>query len=79
MAGTVFGELYFLQAHKIVAGTVICEVWHLPRILLWSALESCFLGHVLFASVPLCFAFHGLFSFCEFRATRNTFGTLAVT
>ena len=30
MAGAAFGELYILQACKIVAGTVTCEVWHCP-------------------------------------------------
>ena len=51
MAGPVFGELYVLQAHKILAGTAICEVWKFPSciILLQSALESCFL--VMFVSI----------------------------
>ena len=45
-----------LQVYKIVAGTVICEVWRCPRysIVAFITLGSCFLVFV-FASVALCF------------------------
>ena len=55
-AGTVFGELYFLQAHKIVAGTVICEVWHLPPYFIVECIGIVFFGScfVCICSIVFC-------------------------
>ena len=69
MAGTVFAEFHIAQAHKIVAGTVICEVWHCPQNfnvecsgIFWNHI----FGSCLLASAPLCFVFHGLWCFVDF-------------
>ena len=67
-----FGELYVWQLHKVVAGTVVCEV-----IMALSSLFFCGVHwnpvcwSCLLASVSFCFAFHSLFKFCEFRGRRE--------
>ena len=55
MAGTVFNELCVLQVYKIIAGTVVCEVWHCPRLSIEYIVEC--IGFALFwpcllASMP---------------------------
>ena len=63
MAGTIFGELHFVQVYKIVASKVICGVRHCPRYFIVECTGSC-----LFPSAPLCFAFYVLLCFVDFVA-----------
>ena len=66
MAGIVFRELYLVQVYKIVASTVICEVWHRPRYFIVQCTGSC-----LFPSVPDCVCVSQFVVFCGFRNRRN--------
>ena len=61
MAGTIFGELYSTFCnfcmYKIMAGTVICEVWHCPRFFLGVHWNRVLFFLVMFAcmrSIVLC-------------------------
>ena len=69
-ANTLFGELYVLQLYNIAALMVICEVWQCCSCsVVAGILNHMFFGHVCFAFVPLCFAFHGLLA----QYFRNVF------
>ena len=60
----VFGELYVLQAYKIAAWTVICEVWsgNVVVILSRRAFGIMVFGHVWLH--PFHCAFHFMFCWC---------------
>ena len=63
----IFGELYLLHVYKIVALSSFFLFGVHSILVFW-----CFLmfWSCLFASVPMCFAFHGLFVFWRFCGRR---------
>ena len=83
IVGAVFGCIWcmfrVLQASINVAGTVVCEaLLGLPIslvILLCGERCDCVFW---FASMSLCFEFHGLLV-CEFRRRNNTIGTFSTS
>ena len=68
MAGSVFGALYVLQVYKIVAGTVICEVWHSPRNSFAKCIGIVFFGQVCFHPFHCVLRFTLCLCFVNFAA-----------
>ena len=71
MAGAVFGELYVLQAYKILAGTAICEVWKC----IYNSIAECigivFFGHVCFHPFHCVLRFTLCLCFASFAAEKT--------